>query len=60
MPQGPGPRWQEWIIMACIVALTCIGVASIWGGSIRRWIRSPSEPPVPSKAESGGPSASRL
>jgi hypothetical protein len=55
-----GSRWQEWIIIACIVTLACIGVASIWGGPIRRWIRSPSEPPVPAKADPGGPSASRL
>jgi hypothetical protein len=56
-----GSRWHEWIIIASIAALACIGVASIWGGSIRRWIDSPGEPPLPASAPaSGGASGSRL
>jgi hypothetical protein len=35
-----GSRWQEWVIVLSIAALAVIGVVSIWGGSIRRWVQS--------------------
>jgi len=56
-----GSRWHEWIIIACIAALAFIGVTSIWGASIRRWMSSPSDRPVPANAgPERGASGSRL
>jgi hypothetical protein len=31
-------RWQEWVIALAIAALFGIGVSSLWGASIRRWL----------------------
>jgi hypothetical protein len=44
-------RWEEWVIAIAIAALFAIGVASIWGGSIRQWVgeqgaESERAPPV--------------
>ncbi|HKE16123.1 MAG TPA: hypothetical protein VKB80_14705 [Kofleriaceae bacterium] len=56
-----GSRWHEWIIVISIAALAAIGVASIWGGSIRRWINSSSDRPATTNPDqTRGSSGSRI
>lgn len=56
LAEPTGSRWHEWVIACSIFALAAIGIAAIWGGSIRRWIDSEGEraEPRPGAARAAG------
>jgi hypothetical protein len=43
---GARPRWPDLVIVLAIVALTVVGVAALFGSSIRAWFFPAAESPT--------------
>jgi hypothetical protein len=47
---GARPRWPDLVIVLAITALTVVGVAALFGSSIRGWFFPAAEAPAPARA----------